>query len=120
MINDHTRLPQIIHQSITQNEDETRLELDIYFHRDLIFFKGHFDNAPILPGIAQTDFVIAFAARFLEIDKKTIANIPQLKFSRVILPESTLKLCISKKPSLLTFRYIDKNNATYSSGKIKL
>lgn len=40
MINDHTNLPQIIHQSITQNEDETRLELDIYFHRDLIFLKG--------------------------------------------------------------------------------
>lgn len=120
MINDHTRLPQIIHQNITQSENETQLELDIYFHRDLIFFKGHFENAPILPGIAQTDFVIRFSAHFLEVDKKSIANIPQLKFNRVILPESTLKLCISKKPNLLTFRYIDKDNATYSSGKVKL
>ncbi|WP_119328443.1 ApeI family dehydratase [Cysteiniphilum halobium] len=120
MINDHSRLPQVIHQRITQIKDETQVELDILFHHDLVFFKGHFENAPILPGIAQTDFVIAFSDYFLGIDKKAITNIPQLKFSRVILPNTKLKLCISKKSNLLLFRYIDKDNLTYSSGKIKL
>ena len=120
MINDNTRLPQIIHHCIKRHDDETQLELELFFSANLVFFKGHFANAPILPGIAQTDFVITFAAEFLNIDKATISEIPQLKFSKVILPNTHLKLIITKKINRLVFHYIDQNNLTYSNGKIKL
>ena len=113
MINDHTRLPKIIHHHVAQFQNEIQLELNIFLHSDLVFFKGHFENVPILPGIAQTDFVIAFAAHFLAIDKKTITSIQQLKFSRVILPDTALKLCISQKPNLLSFRYIQGMTLLY-------
>ena len=78
------RLPSILQSSLNINSEISQLKLVLFFDPKLTFFKGHFNDAPILPGIAQADFVIEFAARFLEVDKTHITSIPQLKFSKVI------------------------------------
>ncbi|WP_395947725.1 hypothetical protein [Caedibacter taeniospiralis] len=114
------RLPSILQSSLNINSEISQLKLVLFFDPKLTFFKGHFNDAPILPGIAQADFVIEFAARFLEVDKTHITSIPQLKFSKVILPGMTLYLRIDKHEKRLVFSYCDDQENTYSSGKITL
>ena len=112
--------PSIIEYSLLTDQAVKTVLLRLFFDEKLVFFKGHFDNAHILPGIAQTHFVIEYAAQFLAIDKTQITNIPQLKFSKVILPNTVINLRIEQHAHRLVFNYTDDQKNLYSSGKISL
>ncbi|MBK2123813.1 hypothetical protein [Fangia hongkongensis] len=94
--------------------------LKLYFPEDLSVFQGHFEGAPILPGVAQLDFAIEYASQYLEVDKSMINVIKQLKFTRIIRPNITLSLALIKKDSTLHFRYFDHEDNNYSIGRIGL
>ena len=54
------------------------------------FFKGHFDGFPILPGLAQTQWLTEIACRTFGIDPMRFSGIRNLKFSRPVRPGETL------------------------------
>ncbi|WP_116964279.1 hydroxymyristoyl-ACP dehydratase [Fastidiosibacter lacustris] len=114
------RYPEILEHSIEKRQKSSVVKLKLLFDEKLIFFKGHFTDNPILPGIAQTDFVIEFSSCFLMLDKKQVRHIPQLKFSQVILPNKVLNLQIELSEHQLQFEYTDDDQNRYSSGKIQL
>ncbi|RKQ38917.1 hydroxymyristoyl-ACP dehydratase [Enterobacter sp. R1(2018)] len=102
---------------------ENQLCLRLRIPAELSWFDGHFPTQPLLPGVAQVDWVMAYGAelapgmRFCAIDS--------VKFQRPVLPESLLELNLrwDAARSLLSFEYLqlkDDARQPVSSGKIKL
>lgn len=102
---------------------ENQLCMHLYIPANLSWFRGHFPTQPLLPGVAQLDWVMAYGAelapgmRFCAIDS--------VKFQHPVLPESLLELNLRWEAarSLLSFEYIllkEEARQPASSGKIKL
>jgi len=49
--NKEVKWPQVLDRTHTS---ENTYRLNFYIPKELIYFDGHFENNPILPGIAQT------------------------------------------------------------------
>ena len=49
--------PEIRHQESSENT----VTLSLFIGEELNAFKGHFDSAPIVPGVVQIKWVIEFA-----------------------------------------------------------
>jgi 4-coumarate--CoA ligase (photoactive yellow protein activation family) len=64
---------------------------------ELVFFDGHFDGMPVLPGIAQLDeLVLRQTARFWP-DMGGVQSIVRLKFRRPILPGMRIELRLVRR-----------------------
>ena len=85
---------------------------------DLLYFDGHFPEMPILPGVVQIDWVIAFARRCFDLPPSFRA-VHALKFQRVISPELPITLDLVHDPlkSSLSFK-ISSHLGPHASGRI--
>ncbi len=107
-------LPAII--SSEETENGINLLLDI--SDSLEAFDGHFDSAPIIPGVVQIQWALAFNNQFLsKIDVSNIDRIDSLKFQQVIQPNSNVKLELDMKGKKLHFCF-SSNDKRHSSGKV--
>lgn len=101
-------------------EGETNLTLSLSIPAELIFFQGHFPNAPILPGVVQLDWALYFAHQFFHIKREEFLHIDQLKFTQVIKPNATLFLELKLEGEVLTFKYFNRDSGVvHSLGKIR-
>ncbi len=69
----------------------TDAEILLQVNADLFWFRGHFPVQPILPGVAQLDWVMHYGKALLTGDK-VFSAVENIKFQHPILPGSTLKL----------------------------
>ena len=102
-----------------QLKAEDYVLINFYVPENLIYFKGHFDNCPILRGVAQLDLAIYYACENFSIQKADIAAVDAMKFMKVIKPKTNITLELSIKNEALIFEYKQADIA-YSSGKIRL
>jgi len=72
----------------------------------LFWFQGHFQTLPILPGVAQLDWVMHYGVSLLAPGKQ-FAAIENVKFQQPVLPDSLLQLRLDwdAEKSRLSFRY---------------
>lgn len=111
----------IIEQSTQVHESQLCLHLRI--PASLAWFRGHFPTQPLLPGVAQLDWVMAFGAQLAP--GLRFSAIDSVKFQRPVLPDSLLELNLrwDAAKSVLSFAYtlLDaEERQPVSSGKIKL
>ena len=87
---------------------------------DLDVFQGHFAGMPILPGVAQLDWVMQIAARCFGLTEP-VARDFQVKFTDIIRPGSplSLNLDIDRTRSRLSFQY-KVGEKVVSAGRVKL
>jgi 3-hydroxymyristoyl/3-hydroxydecanoyl-(acyl carrier protein) dehydratase len=111
------KYPETISKNIADNGQAVELVLRI--PAELAYFTGHFPETPVLAGVVQVEWVMDFAADYLQIDKKKFTGIKQLKFSQVILPESTVNLTIALEKKGLAFKYYYADDI-FSSGKLNV
>lgn len=108
---------------LSLQQQETRAELMLRVDADLFWFRGHFPGQPLLPGVAQLDWVIHYGTRLLA-PGKVFASVENIKFQQPILPGSTLKLTLDWQAEKgLSFQYLRvQGQQLYvaSSGKIRL
>ena len=109
------KYPEVISQKVFSEEKTVLLEL--FIPRTIEFFEGHFPNSPVLPGVVQVDWAIDFAHQFLNIKKEDFLKMEQLKFTKVIVPNSTVFLSLTVENNRLVFKYYNQETV-YSSGKI--
>lgn len=97
---------------------QAALSLDIV--PQLRVFDGHFPGAPVLPGVVQLDWAVAYA-------RKAFADLPprflraeQLKFQQPVLPPLQLELALEWNAAAgqLAFRYTSQKG-THSSGRLQ-
>jgi 3-hydroxymyristoyl/3-hydroxydecanoyl-(acyl carrier protein) dehydratase len=113
---DVPRWPQI--EGIRRTGDA--VELDIRLPPDLLWFQGHFPQAPILPGVVQIDWAMAYAREHLGLDLPT-ARLFKVKFRQVIRPGEflTLRLQHRRDKRQLSFEY-HCGGALRASGQVTI
>lgn len=95
---------------------DAALQLDIHIRSDLSYLAGHFPEQPVVPGVVQIHWVAELARRVFEC--RGFVNLKKIKFSNVVLPESSLKLRIEhRSDASCHFEYHDAQQS-YSSGVI--
>ncbi|MCL1066227.1 thioester dehydrase [Shewanella olleyana] len=109
-------LPEIIAQQTT----DEGICWQIFVAADLDYFKGHFDEQAVLPGVTQLDWAIQLGCQAFGYQTE-VASLEVLKFQQLMLPDSQVELFISHNPekSKLTFSYRD-GDKRYASGRIAL
>lgn len=95
------------------------LEIDLWLDPALFWFRGHFSTHPLLPGVAQLDWVMRYALAELAPGYR-FRRIQVVKFQAPLLPDEhvTLRLDWDPQRELLSFSY--QQQRTASSGKIVL
>lgn len=87
---------------------------------ELNVFAGHFDQAPVLPGIVQLHWALALCGEYLRrIDPHAISHIDALKFQHVIQPGAELTLALTLSEQHLAFRF-SSAGGDHSSGRVVL
>ncbi|WP_153912514.1 thioester dehydrase [Shewanella sp. TC10] len=109
-------LPEIIAQQTT----DEGVSWQIFVAADLDYFKGHFDEQAVLPGVTQLDWAIQLGCQAFGYQAE-VASLEVLKFQQLLLPDSQVELFISHNAakSKLTFSYRD-GDKRYASGRIAL
>lgn len=98
--------------------DGQNAEITLIFPKNSNFFKGHFPDFQILPGVVQLFFAKEFAR-----DIFNLYFVPQkvkkVKFSSIIKPEMKVKLVLTRNEKSIEYKYIDEEK-TFSSGTFVL
>ena len=85
---------------------------------ELLVFDGHFPDSPILPGVAQVDWAIAFARERFEMPARFV-RIDALKFSQPSLPGMHLDIEWHWNAETATLQFEYRSTAgRHSSGRI--
>ena len=99
------------------NKIDSMLDADVTFLSNSDYFKGHFPEYPILPGVIQLNFVFSFIKKFFHTNVKSY-TVSKLKFSSIIAPDKTVHLHIERTgENEFEFSYAN-GDRIYSSGKI--
>ena len=90
----------------------------------LFWFNGHFAAQPLLPGVAQLDWVMHYATTLLAPGFQ-FHSMPNVKFQAPLLPGNIVTLALNwqEERQILTFSYQRHDGEakhTASSGKIRL
>ncbi|AIY41888.1 Acyl-CoA synthetase, AMP-(fatty) acid ligase / (3R)-hydroxymyristoyl-[ACP] dehydratase [Collimonas arenae] len=105
-----------VRQVLEQESHRVLLELKV--PADLLYFDGHFEGAPILPGVVQVDWAINYGREYFSLAPQFL-GMQALKFQRVITPDMVvqLELLHDQQKSNLTFRMISAAGQ-HASGRI--
>ncbi len=106
--------PEVLSEILA--EDHVRLTLNV--SKDIGYFKGHFPEFPLLPGVVQVDWVFHFAQHHFG-ESMSLKAINLIKFQRPIQPNTKIVLELSwdAEKRQLRFSYSD-DKWTYSQGRV--
>ena len=108
------RWPRIEHRELVGNQ----LTLKCNIPAELEYFEGHFPDNPILPGIVQIHWAVAYGQKYLSVTG-IFNSLEVIKFSHVITTntEVIISLQYDMAKSKLSFQY-ESNKGIHSSGRI--
>ena len=97
------------------------MELTLDIEPDLAALDGHFPEAPVVPGVAQLDWAVRLARRYLPVPATGFSKLEAVKFHRVIQPGVTVQLSLewSVPKQRLIFSYASPKGPC-SSGRVVL
>jgi 3-hydroxymyristoyl/3-hydroxydecanoyl-(acyl carrier protein) dehydratase len=72
---------------------DSAVELELELSPDLVYFRGHFPNFPVLPGIVQLHWTVCYARRFFAVGSAPVRSV-KVKFRNVIAPSERLTLAL--------------------------
>lgn len=98
------------HRSLNQYECEFLID------ESLPCFAGHFPGEAIVPGVVQIDWAIR-AGALLGLPPQSFRGVPRAKFSAVIVPDTRLKLSLSRHGQSLDFCFASADQV-HSAGRI--
>ena len=105
-------------QATLLEQQPNHVILSIQAPAELLYFKGHFPETPVLPGVVQIDWAIHYARQYFSMPAN-FAGMEAIKFQQIARPEQPLTLELSYNPdkSKLSFSYRSAD-ASHSSGRI--
>lgn len=105
--------PRIV--AVDEQGDAVTLTLEV--SPDLVWFRGHFPDQPVLPGIIQLHWAVSVAAVLYAHDEPP-QHIKRLKFSNVIVPPRTVVLTLVPHGDLEVQFSIRSDGAQHSQGRL--
>lgn len=108
-------LPPVSHESWLS---ENCFAVELNLTPELSCFDGHFEGTPVLAGVIQLGWVLAFAEQKFQRSLQFRA-LQSAKFQRLVLPPVALRLEVEHLPArqMFKFTYSDADG-TYSSGGV--
>ena len=103
---------------LSQQHSDGEVSLLLWIDPQCDYFKGHFDQQPIFPGLGQIDFAIKMASEHFGLAQEGFRNIPQIKFMRVISPDDEVTLILKFANRILQFSYA-YGSGLASQGKVQ-
>lgn len=99
-------------------ESQNRVEMDLRVPESIRYFRGHFRDHPILPGVAQVDWAAEYAKLYFQ-PSAPFRRLEVVKFHEFILPQAKVKLTLSYRPEQqkVTFTFSGED-CKHSSGRI--
>lgn len=98
--------------------NSTDAKFDLIFPRGSNFFRGHFTNFPILPGVVQLFFVKEFIKDGFNLDFVP-QKVKKVKFSSIIKPDEKVTLYLKKSETSIDYKFT-KGDKIFSSGTFVL
>jgi len=114
------RFPDVRELDREAVNEHPRVLLEMIAPASLLYFDGHFDVAPILPGVVQVDWAVHYGREYFTLPAR-FKGINALKFQQVIQPEMPvqLELIHDTAKNSLNFRYMSAVGQ-HASGRIML
>ncbi len=111
------RLPTVLSTKATAS-GQTHLQLHI--PEDLLFFDGHFDKAPILPGVVQVHWADHYARQSFSLTEGFL-RLEVIKFKQIINPGQQISLALSYDPAKGKINFVYSSaTGEHASGRIVL
>jgi 3-hydroxymyristoyl/3-hydroxydecanoyl-(acyl carrier protein) dehydratase len=101
--------------SLTGDETHICARLDI--SPNLGWFRGHFPDQPVLPGVVQLHWAVLFAQACFGFTAVP-TEIKRLKFKKIVMPPQELELTVSKHGSGEVQFEFSSPDATNSEGRL--
>jgi len=99
-------------------QSDSLVELSLTIPENLYYFQGHFPQAPILPGVAQLDWVMKYLAQYFATDTEKLISVDVLKFQHIVRPGYQVTLTLEQvKPHKYAFSYFSRHGQ-HASGKV--
>ena len=92
-----SELENISPEIVTVTREDDQVVITLFVSSQLDYFKGHFPQAAILPGVVQLDWAVQFARDNFQLANTPLSHVEVLKFKAVIFPDSTITLTLIKK-----------------------
>ena len=80
----------------SERRTESGLEAVLSFPPESDFFDGHFEGAPVLPGVVQTGTAVRALGRMLGRPVR-VREVKKLKFAKVVHPGDRVSLSLSRR-----------------------
>ena len=98
---------------------DNSVELVLDMLKSLDCFNGHFEDFPVVPGVALIDWAMQTAKKYLVKDHHFI-GMSQIKFQKFIKPNQIVRLKLDLNPASMNLKYQYYSADTiYSSGTLK-
>lgn len=107
-------LPDVI--SFTAADE--RAEIELRAAASLPYFQGHFPGFPVLPGVVQLGWALAFAEQAFGM-RFEVTGVRRLKFMRLIFPDSPVVLTLLRGDGSVEFEYRN-GDGSFSSGILQV
>lgn len=113
-----------LHEIESHSLQASQAEIVLWLDPASFWFKGHFAAQPLLPGVAQLNWVMHYATTLLAPGFR-FHSISSVKFQAPLLPENRVTLLLNwqEERQVLTFSYQRHDGdarQTASSGKVRL
>jgi 3-hydroxymyristoyl/3-hydroxydecanoyl-(acyl carrier protein) dehydratase len=112
----HSEVRKLIEHSC-HSIDEFNYEFELEVPEDLLYFQGHFHEAPTLPAVFQINTIVLSRIENLWPNLGPLSQISNMKFRTIIGPKDQLKLHLVAKLSHRQVKFrIDRAGETCSQG----
>ena len=99
---------------LERRADTTSVTYKIFFYNRCNFFKGHFNEFPLVPGVFQIYFAKELANYHYKLNLGQ-GQWKRIKFSNIIKPDSIINLRLEKTEKNVNFEYYS-DDVKYASG----
>ena len=89
--------------------------IKLIFHRDSNFFKGHFPDYPIVPGVVQLYYASFFIKRVFGLNISS-GQLKKIKFSNIMKPDENVILALQETNNSILYKYFYEDTI-YSTGQ---
>ena len=98
---------------------DQKLSATLFLPENLVYFDGHFEDMPILPGVVQIHWAIELACEHLKIEGEFI-GVDILKFKQIISPGYLVEIKAIYDPlkGILNFTYTSEQG-NHSVGRVR-
>lgn len=108
------RLPSVV---LYEQLDELKWAIQFEVPPSLIFFQGHFEGQPVLPGMAMIFWAEYYANILYTLPNAQSLKLTKSKFQSIVLPGTRLFMTIEYNPSNSALQYTyESSKGIHSSG----